>query len=58
MKQIKTYHIEHYWQTEAIKRKKRAEARAKLYDVIRFGAFIILLAALYFEFYRQLFEII
>ena len=58
MKQIQTYHIEHYWQTKAVKRQKRAELKKKVFEKIAVGAFIILNAAITWEFCRQLFEII
>ena len=58
MKKVQTYHIEHYWQTEAVKRQKRAELKEKLFDKIIVGAFIALGMVITWEFCRQLFEII
>jgi hypothetical protein len=58
MKQIKTYHIESYWQTEAAKRQKRAKLEDKLFDIIAIGVAIALESFIVWEFCRQLFEII
>ena len=58
MKQIKTYRVEHYWQTEAAKRQKRAKLKEKFFNKIIIGAFVVLEMVVVWEFCRQFFEII
>lgn len=58
MKRLQEYHIEHYWATEAAKRKKRAEFKEKLPEIIIIGAFTALETALTWEFLRQVLEVI
>jgi hypothetical protein len=58
MKRVQEYHIEHYWQTQALKRKKKAEFKEHILDKIIIGAFIALEMVIMWEMLRQLFEII
>lgn len=56
MKRIREYHIEHYWQTEAVRRKKMAEFKEKILERIIVGAFILLECAITYEIFRQFFN--
>lgn len=58
MKRLQEYHIESYWQTQAFKRKKRAEFKEKVLNKIIVGAFIALEMVIIWEFLRQAFEVI
>ena len=58
MKMIREYHIEYYWETEALKRKKKAEFKDKVLEKIIVGAYIALQVVIVWEIFRQLFEII
>lgn len=58
MKRIREYHIESYWQAEAVRRKKRAEFKEKIGEKIIVGLFIALEAAITFEFLRLVFEVL
>jgi hypothetical protein len=58
MKRIREYHREHYWETEAARRKKMAEFKEKFLERIIVGAFIALEVFLTYEFLRLLFEVI
>ena len=58
MKKIREYHIEHYWQAEAVRREKRAEFKEKLVKRIMLAALFALYGFIGWELMRQIFEVI
>ena len=58
MKNIREYHIEAYWQAEALKRKRMAEFKEKIGEKIVVCLFIALEIVITYEFLRQLFELV
>ena len=58
MKRIREYHIEHYWQTEAARREKRAEFKEKVLEKVILGGVFALFCAVSYGFIAQIFEVI
>lgn len=58
MKRIREYHIEHYWQTEAVRRAKRAEFKEKVLEKVILGAVFALFCAVSYGIISQVFEVL
>lgn len=58
MKTIREYHIEHYWQEEALKREQRSAIKERAFIALVIVAFVALNAVMGYEFLDLLFEVI